>query len=272
MGKAKLETFRNPTHFLILTHLAEKPNNAYGLSLLNTFTKSQSVAYRELIELEKENYVILEDTGKNVYNINYEKIFEEFYNFVLEFINESIEKLNLANTNFLNEELDENFYLKYKTNSKIKLISDLEFIKNLKINKYVKILLLKYLKFYQSKSYISTLEQAFQRLVTRDLMLYNGELEYDFFENKLGFNNEVLVKKDSGNDYVNTFTLNENQAKIKIYEKNFEFNEFIFLFNFLSCLSLEFITPYMNEVYDEFLLIDNVKPYIKDKHKPYVQD
>jgi hypothetical protein len=273
MGKVKLETFRNPTHFLILIHLAEKPNNAYGLSLIDSFSKSQSVAYRELIELEKSDYVTQIDTGKNVFKINYKKVFEDFYEFILKVSYEIIENLNFTDETLKNKfSLDDKFSYKYKSKLKNELISEKDFIENLKNNKYLEIFLIEYLKFFQSKSYISTLEQAFQRLVSRDLMLFHGEFEFTFFEEKLGFNNEVLIKKENKSDYVNTFTLNENLAKIRIYENNLEFLEFSLMLNFMSELSLEFSTSYMDDIYNSFLKKDKIEPYIKNNHKPYTQD
>ncbi|MDD3264220.1 MAG: hypothetical protein PHT94_04990 [Candidatus Nanoarchaeia archaeon] len=266
MGKAKLETFRNPTHFLIIIHLLKKPNNAYGLSLIDTFNKSQSVAYRELIELEKDNYIIPKDTGKNVYEVNYIKLFEIFYDLFLEYIEEmfKIYSFDLNNNGDLIKISSKLIQNKYNIDNKIELIKYEKFRKNLENNSYFKIFLVEYLIFLiKSSELVKTIEHAFQRLLTRDLMYFNGEIDTDFFERMIGMNREILRGPKEGR--VELYTKPENKIKIEYYKNNLEFLEYVEIFNFISNINLKGDLNYVENIFDKFLEKDNILKYIKNK-------
>lgn len=85
MVQVKKEVIYNKTLFVILSSLAYNATNSYQLA--KQLEKSPSVVYRHFQTLSIKKFILKTDENRGIYELNYEKISSEFFDFVMHVTN-----------------------------------------------------------------------------------------------------------------------------------------------------------------------------------------
>lgn len=201
----------NPTYNEILNFIAIFPDNSSGLNKRG-INKAQSVIYRQLNKLNKENYIISFDGKRNAYTINYKKILSDFYDF---FKTKILNEYELSKNSFtiinnqkvpiqkVNKKL---IYTKKEIDfeSIIKDIKSKNFEKEFINNSIFEIHFICILRKFNNK----TLYEIFN-------ILFNYYIEVDIYD--LYLNRLEFFKKKNISDYLDLLILNNKELGFHFY-------------------------------------------------------